>query len=589
MSKPRLLFAVSLVFLTTLVVSQLTGTAQQGGGSTGVISGTVRGADGAPMEGVGVSARHRAQTFTTTVFSDRTGTYVFPSLEGGQYRVWAQAVGFQAAYADQQLAGKLQQNFSLKPTNDVAAQMDGTEWMASLPEATPEDRRMKQLYVAQCSGCHTASFVLQNRFDEKGWGIIIDMMSIPGILLEGERRDPMMQHYKQQLAAYLARVRGPQNAAVPKPRPRPTGEATQVVITEYDLPRPDKPNYLQVHNGSDWSEGTPSRFDGRGPHDVVVDADGFAWIADDTIPERTLAKLDPRTGRVTEFKLPDPKNQSAISTHTLAVDEKTNTIWTNNGNEGDFLSINPRTGEFKKWPRQANMKLRVGGTLDVGPDGNPWAPSGADGAVKLDVRTGQYTEYPIPTRGGTYGIASDARSNVYYSQPGLDRVVMVDSRTGDSKEIIVGPHNLPEATQFDRDAYKALPAGANVGTPLMKGPRRGGGDQNGNYVYFGEFQGNHLLQIDIRNNSVKEFRMPTPYSVPYAVAVDKNHQAWINMINSDHVAKFDPATQRFVEYQLPSRGTEIRHIGVDNNKPSPEIWICYDRPNKIARLQLRSR
>ena len=97
MSKPRLLFAVSLVFLTTLVVSQLTGTAQQGGGSTGVISGTVRGADGAPMEGVGVSARHRAQTFTTTVFSDRTGTYVFPSLEGGQYRVWAQAVGFQAA------------------------------------------------------------------------------------------------------------------------------------------------------------------------------------------------------------------------------------------------------------------------------------------------------------------------------------------------------------------------------------------------------------------------------------------------------------------------------------------------------------
>ncbi len=83
--------------------------------------------------------------------------------------------------------------------------------------------------------------------------------------------------------------------------------------------------------------------------------------------------------------------------------------------------------------------------------------------------------------------------------------------------------------------------------------------------------------------------MPTPYSVPYAVAVDKNHQAWINMINSDHVARFDPASQRFIEYQLPTRGTEIRHIGVDDNKATPEIWICYDRPNKIARLQLRSR
>jgi streptogramin lyase len=542
------------------------------------------------MEGVGVSARHRAQTYTTTVYTDRSGNYAFPPLDAGQYRVWAQAVGFETSWTDQQLASgrRAQQNFSLKTTNDVAPQMSGTEWLASLPEATPEDRRGKQLYVAQCSGCHTASFVLQNRFDEKGWGIIIDMMSVGGLNYSQERRDPMMQHYKKDLAAYLARVRGPQDMATPKPRPRPTGEATQVVITEYDLPRPDKPNYLQVHNGTDWSEGTPSRFDGRGPHDVVVDADGIAWIADDTIPERTLARLDPRTGKVTEFKLPDLKNGTAVSTHTLAVDERTNTVWTNNGNDGEFLSINPRTGEFKRWPRQPTIKLRVGGTLDVDPQGNPWAPSGGEGAIKLDVATGQYSEYPAPTRAGTYGIAADGRSNAWYSQPGADRVVVVDSRTGDSKEIIVGPRNAPEATQFDRDAYKNLTAGANVGTPLMKGPRRGGADQGGNYVYFGEFQGNQLLRIDVRDNSVKEYPMPTPFSVPYAVAVDKNHMAWINMINSDHVARFDPATERFTEYQLPTRGTEIRHIGIDNGPNSPEVWICYDRPNKIARLQLRT-
>jgi streptogramin lyase len=63
---------------------------------------------------------------------------------------------------------------------------------------------------------------------------------------------------------------------------------------------------------------------------------------------------------------------------------------------------------------------------------------------------------------------------------------------------------------------------------------------------------------------------------------------WTTSITSDRIVKFDPATERFTEYDLPTRGTESRHIYADNQTDPPTIWIPYDRTNKIARIQFRT-
>ena len=238
------------------------------------------------------------------------------------------------------------------------------------------------------------------------------------------------------------------------------------------------------------------------------------------------------------------------------------------------ISLDPATGTFKRWPRQATLKFRVGGTLTVDPEGNPWAPAG-DGAIKLDVKTGQYSEYAAPTTGkGTYGILTDSRGNIWYSQPGGDRVVKVDSKTGKSTEVVVGGRDLPFITQFDIEAYNTFRANQNVGTPQMRAPRRGAGDPKNDYLWWGEFSANRLLRIDARDNSRKEYPLPIPYSMPYAVTVDKNHQVWINMISTDRVARFDPATEKFTDYVLPTRGTESVTSGIDDRPAVPEVWIC---------------
>ena len=68
------------------------------------LTGTIRGADGMAMEGVTISAVAVGGTIATSVYSDEQGWFYFPALPSGKYRVWAQAVGYQAGRADVELA-----------------------------------------------------------------------------------------------------------------------------------------------------------------------------------------------------------------------------------------------------------------------------------------------------------------------------------------------------------------------------------------------------------------------------------------------------------------------------------------------------
>src|SRR5258708_3177072 len=166
-----------------------------------VLSGTVISNEGKPLEGIGVSARGLNNTFTTTVYTDDAGRYLFPSMESGQYKIWAQAVGFETSKADATLSDgtKKQLDLKLATLADFHKQLSGTEWAASLPEDTPDDRRMKTVFINNCSGCHQVSFLLQNRFDAAGWGAVINLMQTMlsiGYAPEGKTPDAVIHAYK---------------------------------------------------------------------------------------------------------------------------------------------------------------------------------------------------------------------------------------------------------------------------------------------------------------------------------------------------------------------------------------------------------
>ena len=131
-------------------------------------------------------------------------------------------------------------------------------------------------------------------------------------------------------------------------------------------------------------------------------------------------------------------------------------------------------------------------------------------------------------------------------------------------------------------------ASQNSAPPGHKAPRRLAADPNGDVIWVALYTADRLARVDTRTNRVKEYPLPTPYSSPYATAVDKNGIVWINTMNHDVLTKFDPKTERFTEYTLPTRGTEIRHVQVDNSTNPPTIWAPYNRTNKVVRIQFRS-
>ncbi len=561
-----------------------------------MLKGIAKSQDGKPMAGVTVTVRGENKSFATSVFTDESGTYIFPRLEKGKYNLWAQAVGFAEAKTTVNVAdGQTQQvaALELKPLKDFQSQLSANEWLSSLPETQPGDLRMKAILATNCTGCHQVGFPLQNQFDAKGWAAVINVMSRigpTGVVAENAKPNELLLAYKEEVSNYLERVRGPGSPLLtPKVLPRPTGDAAKVVITEFDLPRPEAPQSLLKFNGSDWSDGLPSTYAGRAAHDLTLDNNGNIYWADDVVPERTIGKLDPKTGKVTTYKL-NAEDSKAVGTHSIITDPQGN-LWATNQTEGTFTMFDPKTETFHRYPRPDSVPQRTGGTMAMDSKGHLWSPSGP-GAIELEPETGKYIWYKAVTPGGTYGIAVDAEDKAWFTEPGIDTIGVVDA-SGKVSEVVLPPSKSELGNDRDRELISAMWVGPNRfgpnnATPFQKGPRRLWADPKGNYVWVAEFFGDQLARIDIHTREVKEYPFPHRYSQPYAINVDKNHNVWIDMLDQDRVAKFDPTTEQFTEYQMPTRGTESRHILPDNSTDPPTIYVPYDRTNKIARIQFRT-
>ena len=560
------------------------------------LTGAVKSADGERLEGVIVSARQNGRTVTTSVFTDTQGKYFFPPLEAGHYRVWAQAAGFETARAEQDISREMQQDFTLKPYKDFGRQLTGAEWIASLPDDTPENRRMKTIFRNDCAGCHQPNFVLQNRFDQTGWHRIIDVMETVGIYGDPPRADlppkPLLRAFKEELAAYLAKMRGPDESPVKfKPYPRPRGEAAQVVITEYDITSNADTGQFVTQDGSDWMEGVPSAYEARGPHDAQVDSNGFVWFADSQANSlRTVARLDPKTGEVKNFKLPGKRGLAMVS-HGIVIDSK-GIAWFNA--DGGLAKLDTKTEKIERFEPPKEMD-RVGGTLDVDSQGMVWA-SVEGGAIRFDSKTNEFTEFRSLTpgyEGRTYGIAVDAQGNCWWAEMNYDKLGKSDIKSGKSLEIALEkrPGWDENVSPSDREIYKSAGADWNAAPPWSQGPRRLGADKKANTVWVADWWGDNLAKIDIRTNKVLAYyKYPgTGYAGVYSTVIDKHGMVWINLTNADRIAKFDPKTEKWTTYQLPSLGTETRFIAVDDRKDSVEVWTPYWRTNRLARLQFRTK
>jgi streptogramin lyase len=579
------------------------------------ITGTIEDGSGKPLNGVAVSARSTNQMFSTSVYTDQHGRYVFPHLAAGDYEMWAQAVGFVTARSKLVVdgGGAARRNIRLEPLADFGRQMSGYDWFHSLPDDSLDHRRLKQALYVACTGCHGLDVVLLNRFSESGWSKIIGLMA--NTTYNGYRGElkteelgwegQIIRYIQPELAKYLAEVRGPHSPPLElKPLERPSGAAARAVFTEYYVPIQERAEPSWYH-GQDWMLGPSTGMHGIvGLHDVVTDNAGIAWITQSRFnfeTNRTFVRLDPKTGAMSYIRTVEPNGKNVF--FEQVGQDSAGVIWMHDSAHW-VGRLDPASEVLTLFRLPAVMTHMVNsvtinskkqvflndlyGVVEFDPDEQDRKGISYPGWHFWQQHT------PSGNNGNTYGLTTDADGNPWWSEAYSDIVATRDLNTGNVLEFEMrDPEyaarkalSTPEDLAFyDNIGAETWAMSSAEPLPYSEMPRRLSADTSGDTVWVPLWASYYLAEINIRTHKITYHRLPIT-SHPYKTTVDNHHNVWTSAQDSDNLVEFTPSTQQWTTYQLPSRGCSPRHVFFDDIRG--EAWVPCDQANMVVRVQFRS-
>jgi len=226
-----------------------------------------------------------------------------------------------------------------------------------------------------------------------------------------------------------------------------------------------------------------------------------------------------------------------------------------------------------------------------------WA-SAPDGAVRFDPETERFTDFKSLSyktargTGMTYGAAGDRDGNGWWTQMAFDTVGKGDMASGKTIEVKlpVVQAELDRITPEARALYdKFEDLSFNSPYPWQQGPRRMGTDKNADVLWVGNSWGGSLTRIDTKTLETTIVPLPDPVAMqPYHLVVDAGHNVWGNLWTNDQIVKYDPSRSKWTIFELPVRGTEIRHIALDERHGATQVILPVYRTNQMGVMRLRS-
>ena len=520
------------------------------------LAGSVTSADEGVMEGVLVSAKKTGSNITITVVTDNQGRYRFPraKLDAGQYAIRIRAAGYDLdgrVTAEVAAQSSTALDLKLRKTQDLAAQLTNAEWIASM-SGTP----LQKNALLGCVSCHTLERIVRSKYDTDGFMTTVQRMSTyanQSTPLRPQKRlttrdtdlvgedQARVQRIQAQWLSTINQSNGAGWDYPLKTFPRPSGRATQVVMTEYDLPRPTIE-----------------------PHDVIVDADGIAWYS--SFGEQAIGKLDPKTGKVTEFPVPEPKKGSPTGLLSLRADKQGN-LWAGMMYQGAIMKFDRKAETMQVWNlppelNRANTQINMTSPMTVDVDGKIWTQNnGVGGIHRVDLKNGTWETWEpfkaSPVGHNIYDVVGDSKNNVYFTDIGKEHIGRIDAKTGK-----ITLHETPTKASGPRRA-------------VMDGQDR---------LWFAEYRGNKVGMFDTKSEKFQEWPMTIPWTQPYDVALDKNGDVWTGSMLNDRIVRLDPKTGKTVDYLLP-RTTNVRRVFIDNSTATPTFWVGSNHGASIIKLE----
>ena len=299
----------------------------------------------------------------------------------------------------------------------------------ALPEGDGQD-----LVQGVCSSCHGASLIERSSgYTREDWRLLtstmLDLSNNP------ETQDKILDYLAQKFPPSQNRVATPANGPL------------SIRFEEWQVPtlgqRSRDP--VEAPDGNIWWVGQWSDILGRldprtgkmeefrlpagaKPHSVTIGTNGFAWYTGNR--NATIGRFDPATGTITEFLMP---NKAARDPHTAEFDAA-GMLWFSLQASNMIGRLDPASGDIKLVPSPRSGSRPYG--VKIAKDGTIWvACNGANCLLRVDPETMEVNEITLPEEGTTVRrLDIDADGTIWWVNSGLGRLGRYDPQTGEIKE-----------------------------------------------------------------------------------------------------------------------------------------------------------
>ncbi len=290
-----------------------------------------------------------------------------------------------------------------------------------------------------------------------------------------------------------------------------------------------------------------------------------------TYPLKMLPRLKGRSTHViiTEYDLPRP----TAMPHDVILDQS-GTPWYSDFGHQFIGKLDPRTGQATEYPVPTLKADLPPGNLDIEFDksGQLWIGLMLQGGIaRFDPKTEQFTMIPLP---------KDIDTNA-----AQQAMVMPSSRDVDGK-VWMNAVEIPGVHRIDLASmkletftpYRDLAHAAEHSVYGIKA------DSHNNLFFF-DFSADLVGKIDAKSGQISLFKTPTPNSNPRRGTMDAQDRLWFAEYRANKLAMFDTRTERFTEWALPTEFTYPYDVMPDRNG---ELWSGGMSTDRVVRFDPKS-
>jgi streptogramin lyase len=326
----------------------------------------------------------------------------------------------------------------------------------------------------------------------------------------------------------------------------------------------------------------PQRLAGKAMRDVERGGNGrktAEWLATVNLsqqqtwsfPLKTEPRLKGRSTRViiTEYDLPNP----LIQPHDVVLDRE-GQVWYSDFGQMFLGKMDPKTGQVTQYPIPVVKPGWSEGTLDLelDRDDNPWVGVMYQSAIaKFDRKAEKFQIWSTPKEwdsdGGQLG-------HIALTGTHADNKVWIkNSDGGYIYRLDLGSNKMENLGNFFDPRN-----GKRIGTYGIHSDAQ-------NNAYLLDFAAGNIVKLDAKTKQMTIYLTPTSNSRPRRGRVDHDGRLWFAEYQGNAIGMFDPKAEKITEWKVPTPWSAPYDAAAGRNG---EAWTGSMLTDRVSRLDIKS-